>query len=76
MRKTVIALALAIATAAAVAVPSAQAQNYPNVSGLTPFTAECNYMSRPGYLRYRYAVQSGQFISYEDALRIVQGQGG
>lgn len=75
MRK-IIALALAIATAAAIAAPSAQAQNYPSVSGLTAFTPECNYMSKPGYLRYRYFVQSGEFISYEQALQIVQGQGG
>ncbi len=79
MRKIVIALALAVATLAAVAAPSAQAQtNYPNVANVTPFTADCNFMSRPGYLRYRYFVQTNgtQFLTYEQAARIVGEQGG
>ena len=77
MKKIIIAVALALVTAAAVSTPSAQAQNYPKVSGLTAFSPECNYMSKPGYLRYRYFVESnGQFIDYETAARIVQEQGG
>ncbi|BCM91704.1 hypothetical protein IAD21_03579 [Abditibacteriota bacterium] len=76
MRKIIIALALAVATAAAVTAPSAQAQTYPSVSGLTAFSPECNYMSKPGYLRYRYYQDSKEFISYETAARIVQEQGG
>ncbi|RYX80840.1 hypothetical protein EON83_26750 [bacterium] len=77
MRKTIIALALAAATVAAATAPAAQAQDYPKVSGLTAFTAECNYMSKPGYLRYRYFVESkGEYISYETAARIVAEQGG
>lgn len=76
MKKIIIAVALALVTAAAVSVPSAQAQNYPKVSGLTAFSPECNYMSKPGYLRYRYYQDSKEFIDYETAARVVQEQGG
>lgn len=73
MRKIILAVAFVVA-AAAFAAPSAQAQNYPSVKGLTPFTAGANYMSLPGFLRYTYAVQSGQFITYEEAYNQVQAQ--
>lgn len=76
MRKIIIALALAMVTAAAVSAPSAQAQTYPNVASLTAFSPEANYMSKPGYLRYRYFQTSNEFISYETAARIVAEQGG
>ena len=76
MKKIIIAVALALVTAAAVSAPSAQAQTYPSVSGLTAFSPECNYMSKPGYLRYRYYQDSKQFIDYETAARVVQEQGG
>ncbi|HEX8465370.1 MAG TPA: hypothetical protein VF627_12210 [Abditibacterium sp.] len=76
MRKLILASAVVAASAVAfVAAPQAQAQQYPNVAGLTPFSAECNYMSKPGYLRYRFFVTSGRFISYEEAARIVAEQG-
>ena len=76
MRKIAIALTLAVAGAFAVAAPSAQAQDYPQVANLTAFSPECNYMSKPGYLRYRYALQGGEFITYERAAQIVAAQGG
>lgn len=76
MRKLVLAIALAVTAAATlVAAPSAQAQQFPSVAGLTPFSAECNYMSKPGYLRYRYFVSSGNWISYEEAARVAAEQG-
>jgi len=78
MRKITLALAVAIIVAAvAFAAPSAQAQTtYPSVSGLTPFSPECNYMSRAGYLRFKYFQTSGNLISYEEAFTQVQAQGG
>ena len=77
MKKIIIAVALALVTAAAVSAPSAQAQNYPDVKSLTAFSPDCNYMSKPGYLRYRYFVDTkGTYISYEEAARVVQEQGG
>ncbi len=76
MRKIILATALAAVTAATlVAAPQAQAQTYPNVSGLVPFSPQCNYMSKAGYLRYRYYVSSGRYISYDEATRIVAEQG-
>jgi len=78
MRKITLAVALAtIVAAAAFAAPSAQAQTtYPSVSGLTPFSPECNYMSKAGYLRFQYFRTSGSLISYEEAYAQVQAQGG
>ena len=76
MRKIIIALAVAIVSAAAFSAPSAQAQNYPQVSNLTAFSPECNFMSKPGYLRFRYFQDSKDFITYETAARVVQEQGG
>ncbi len=76
MRKILIALAFVAATAASfVAAPQAQAQTYPNVSGLVPFSPQCNFMSKAGYLRYRYFVSSGRYITYEEANRIATEQG-
>ncbi|RYG68931.1 hypothetical protein EON80_10710 [bacterium] len=76
MRKLVLTLAVAaIGAATLIAAPQAQAQTYPSVSGLTPFSAECNFMSKPGYLRYRYFVSSGSWISYEEAARVAAEQG-
>ncbi len=72
MRKITLALALAIIAAAAAFAPSAQAQTYPDTSALTAFSPDCNYMSKAGYLRYRYYATSGTLISYEEALRQVK----
>ena len=78
MRKIILGIALigAIAASAVVAPQAAMAQDYPNVAGITPFTAEANYMSKPGYLRYRNYVSTNNWISYEEAARIVAEQGG
>ncbi|HEX9997872.1 MAG TPA: hypothetical protein VGB45_12055 [Abditibacterium sp.] len=76
MRKIVLAIAVALVAAVTlVSAPQAQAQTYPSVAGLTPFTAEANFMSKPGYLRYRYFITSGRWISYEEAARVVAEQG-
>lgn len=78
MRKIIIGIALvtAMAASAVIAPKAAQAQTYSNVSGITPFTVEANYMSKPGYLRYRNFVDNNNWISYEEAARIVAEQGG
>ena len=78
MRKIIIGIALvtAMAASAVIAPKAAQAQTYTNVSNITPFTAEANYMSKPGYLRYRNYVDTNNWISYEEAARIVAEQGG
>jgi hypothetical protein len=54
----------------------ASAQQYPIVSNLTPFSAETNYMSLAGYLRYVNHQQSGAWLTVPEAVRIVQQQKG
>ena len=68
----VIALGVIVLSAAFVGVASAQ--QYPNVSNLTPFTAETNFMSLPGYLRYVNHQATGEWISVAEATRIVAQQ--
>ena len=70
----VISLGMAVFWAALVDVASAQ--QYKNVSILTPFTAQTNFMSLPGYLRYVSHEQTGQWLTYTEAERIVHQQGG
>ncbi|HLW48414.1 MAG TPA: hypothetical protein VKW09_11675 [bacterium] len=69
----VIVLGVAVFSAALAGVASAQ--QYPNVSTLTPFTAHTNYMSLPGYLRYVSHQQTGQWLTFAEAGRIVHQQG-
>jgi hypothetical protein len=54
----------------------ASAQQAPNVANLTPFSAETNYMSLVGYLRYVNHQQTGQWLTVPEAVRIVQQQKG
>jgi hypothetical protein len=56
--------------------PPASAQDYPDVQNLVPFSEEANFMSLPGYLRWMYYKQSGEWISRPEAVRIVRQQGG
>jgi hypothetical protein len=70
----VIVLGVAMFSAALAGVASAQ--QYPNMATLTPFTAQTNYMSRPGYLRFVSHQQTGQWLTYPEAGRIVHQQGG
>ncbi len=54
----------------------ASAQQYPNVANLRPFTAEASYMSLAGYLRYLTYQQTNQWMTYDEASRIVSQQTG
>ena len=49
---------------------------YPNVANLKPFSAEANYMSLAGYLRYLVFQQTAQWLTREEAVRIVNQQRG
>ncbi len=60
----------------AVAIAPAVAQQVPNVANLEPFSAEANFMSLPGYLRWLLFQQTGNWITYQEAARMVQEQGG
>ena len=52
----------------------AVAAEYPQVNNLSPFTSECNYMSRQGYLRLIVFQQSGEWISVHEAKHVVAEQ--
>ena len=78
MRKLIV-----VGTLAAVALLSvagskqASAQtNYPNVASVTAFSQGANFMSLPGYLRYRYFLDSGRWITREEAENAVKSQTG
>lgn len=53
---------------------SASAQTVPNVQGLTPFTAQTRYMSLEGYMRWAYHQQTAQWITWNEAVSLVQQQ--
>ncbi len=76
MRKLIlVAFVAAAAVVGLFAAPSAQAQEYPNVSGLTAFTPEANFMSLPGVLRWKHYQATGQWISRDEAVQAARGQG-
>ncbi len=52
-----------------------QAQDFVSVKGLTPFTPSANFMSLPGYLRWRYLLDSGRWLSRAEAVNVVSNQG-
>lgn len=47
----------------------------PDVTAITPFTAEANFMSLPGYLRYDIFKGTGAWITRLEAVRSVKAQG-
>jgi hypothetical protein len=53
---------------------SGVAAEYPRVATLEPFTAQANYMSLPGYLRYAVHQRTGRWLSVPEAGRIVRQQ--
>jgi uncharacterized protein YdeI (BOF family) len=89
MRKlTVIALSVLVLSTAFAGVALAQTPattpapatttqgQYPDVHSLKPFSAEANYMSLAGYLRYLVFQQTGQWLTRAEAVRIVAQQSG
>jgi len=69
-------LVLVVAGLLAVLSAPAGAQQYPNVANLQPFTAQANYMSLPGYLRWLVFRDTGTWMSRDEAVRVVSEQGG
>jgi hypothetical protein len=69
-------IVLGVVMLSATFVGMASAQQAPNVSNLTPFSAESNYMSLVGYLRYVNHQETGQWLTVPEAVRIVQQQKG
>jgi len=54
----------------------ASAQQYPTVTDLKPYAAEANLMSLPGFLRYLTFQQTGEWLTWAEAERVVQQQSG
>lgn len=75
MKKLLILGAVAATMFAAFAQP-ASAQVVPNVRGLEAFTAETNYMSLAGYLRWQYYQENTAWISRAEAVALVRDQVG
>ena len=77
MKKLMIVGAVAAMALLATGSKQAQAQTaYPSVAGVTAFTQGANFMSLPGYLRYRYFLDSGRWITREEAENAVRSQVG
>jgi hypothetical protein len=72
-RKAAVVMAAGVLASALAAMP-AFAQQYPNVATLEPFSAETNFMSLPGYLRWVTFQQTGEWLSMAEATRIVEEQ--
>ena len=75
MKHKFIAVSLFVGLLGFVPATQVQAQDYVSVKGLTPFTPPANFMSLPGYLRWRYVFDSGRWISRAEAVNAVTSQG-
>jgi len=73
MTHRLIVLTIAVLMVVGLIAP-AFAQQYPNVGNLKAFSTEANFMSLPGYLRWVTFQQTGQWITYAEAERIVKQQ--
>ena len=56
--------------------PAAAQAEYPNVASIQPFSAQANFMSLPGYLRWITWRDQQTWLTYPEATRIVVAQGG
>ena len=70
MKKLIVLGMLAGLTLAALSTP-ASAQSYTAVAGLRPFTAETNYMSLAGYVRWQHHVATGVWITRAEAKSLI-----
>lgn len=53
---------------------AASAVDYPQVANLKPFSAEANFMSLPGYVRYLVWAEQGIWLSRSEAVAAVDNQ--
>ncbi len=70
------ALVLGLATTAFAAQPPNLLKEYPDVLSLVPFSAPANYLSLPGYVRYRTYAKDGRWLSHAAAVHIVREEQG
>jgi len=73
-RLVLIASASAVLLASGLFAGRVSAAEYPQVGNLTAFSAEANYMSLAGYLRYLDHAQDGAWLTRSEAVRIVKQQ--
>ncbi len=74
MRKAAVVMGLLLVSA--MFPTMAFAQQYPKIGNIKPFSAAARYMSLPGYLRYLMHKQTGQWLTYGEAARVVKQQTG
>ncbi len=72
----VVAIVSVLVALAAAPAAAQEAGQYPSVAGLTQFTAESNFMSLEGYLRWMTFKEQGIWLSVPEAKRIVAEQSG
>lgn len=65
---------IVLGTLLALAAAPASAAQYTNVAGMDQWSAETNYMSLPGYLRWMTFKDQGVWLSMAEAKRIVSEQ--
>ena len=70
----VLVVLVMLGTITALATPPAAAADYTSVAGLQPWSAESNYMSLAGYLRWMTFKEQGIWLSVPEAKRIVSEQ--
>ena len=74
MRKLIVGLMLAGAAVIGMAAGPAQAKSAGGVplDGVVAFSASGNYMSLPGYVRYRIFLAEGRWLSRQEAEELVR----
>ncbi|MHB9024563.1 MAG: hypothetical protein ACYC7E_10360 [Armatimonadota bacterium] len=75
MKKVLALSALLTLTLIGLAIP-ARAQTVPDVRGIQPFSAESNYMSLEGYLRWQYFQNNQAWVTASQARQMVIAQVG
>ncbi|HEY3378116.1 MAG TPA: hypothetical protein VGL77_11545 [Armatimonadota bacterium] len=73
MKQFTILAMLATVTIFGLARP-ASAQAVPSVIGISAYSAEAQYMSLVGYLRWQMFEENNVWISQAEAVRLVRGQ--
>ena len=71
----VILLLAAFTTVPAMAITEGESDPIVEVVGLQPFTAESNYMSLQGYLRWQYFEAESVWLTPLEAVQAVKEQG-
>jgi len=75
LKKMLLLAMLVIVTMFALIAPASAQQVIPNVKGLTPYSAQTNFMSLPGYLRWQYYIENGNvWVSIQEATQLVNSQ--